>query len=95
MFTRREIDRRCTDELLQFCVPLNDDEPVILSLDDFTKMISKLRDSAPGPDNLPYSAWKNSGPLLIAHLHTLYVGLMEGLFDVPDGFNLMRMVFIP
>ena len=65
-----------------------------ITCDDFASLISKVKDSAPGPDGIPHSCYKHtinhSSPILFkAYEHFLARGI------VPSGFNYNNLICIP
>ena len=71
------------------------------------RAISMAGSSSPGPDGIPYSAWKRLGPLAVDVLHMALEELsaeqgQEALLEAfpldlagNTGFNEATMVFIP
>jgi hypothetical protein len=56
--------------------------------------VARPRDGAPGPDGLPYAAWRLAGVGIIDVLYESYEAFMNGA-SLPPGFNDCLMVFIP
>lgn len=46
--------------------------------EDVADALSRLKDSAPGPDGLVYSAWKACGDLAVDTLHRLVEAMLVG-----------------
>ena len=65
-----------------------------LAKDEFVKMCSVVRRSAPGPDGIVYTAWSACGEEAAFILYDCYKGIMAGE-AVPEWFNLSTLVFIP
>ena len=34
---------------------------MVMDFDTFCELVAKMEDSSPGPDGIPYSAWKSAG----------------------------------
>ncbi len=60
----------------------------------FRELVARPRDGAPGPDGLPYSAWRLAGLEFMDVLFEAYDAFMDGE-DLPEGFNDCLVVFIP
>eukprot|EP00959_Pyramimonas_sp_CCMP1952_P429706 8999214-Pyramimonas_sp.AAC.1 len=43
-----------------------------LEPEEFQEALSRVGDSAPGPDGLPYAAWKGGGDGALSALYALY-----------------------
>ena len=81
----------------------------IPSREDLAKVVQAASKSAPGPDGIPYSAWKALGELGVNILYDMAMTLTEGDMDSrlgamdlcsqggvgPHSFNLGNMVFLP
>lgn len=59
----------------------------------FNLVAQSTRDSSPGPDGLPYSAW-TSCPLALTCLHRTTLAMAEGAKS-PTWFNAATMIMIP
>jgi len=66
----------------------------VLDREEFGHMVDKMRDTSPGPDGLPYTAWGKAGDTIIDFVYEAYVSLLDGS-ELPKGFNHSDMVFIP
>ena len=63
-------------------------------MDQVASLVEGLPHSAPGPDGVPYGAWRALGPAAHRALHALFMqGWLDGV--LPDKFNYMRNIFIP
>jgi endonuclease/exonuclease/phosphatase family metal-dependent hydrolase len=62
--------------------------------DDFDNALFHFRDSAPGPDGLPYSAWARAHPDITAIVRKAFHDFIGG-GELPDTFNASNMVFLP
>ena len=60
----------------------------------FGELVARPRDGAPGPDGLPYAAWRLAGVGLVDVLFNAYVAFLDGQ-PLPEGFNNCLLVFIP
>jgi hypothetical protein len=60
----------------------------------FGELVARPRDGAPGPDGLPYAAWRCAGPAFSDILYEAYEAFMDG-GALPDDFNECLLVFIP
>eukprot|EP00972_Heterocapsa_arctica_P063704 9401082-Heterocapsa_arctica.AAC.1 len=64
------------------------------SVDDFEEYLTRLSDSAPGIDGLPYSAWASAGRDAAITLSGVEQVLREGIM-MPYPFNDVLQVFLP
>ncbi len=60
----------------------------------FGELVARPRDGAPGPDGLPYSAWRLAGEGIYGVLYEAYEAFLGGA-PLPAGFNDCLLVFIP
>ena len=64
------------------------------TLIELEALLPRLRDSAPGPDGVPYSAWSATSSTTIHYLWQAYKALLAG--DTPPvEFLASLMVFLP
>ena len=93
-FTEKPIDQRGAKEFLRkWAVQL----PTIqweLGEDEFAKVLSKTGDTAPGPDGIPYAAWRGAPKEVTKLLFQAYTSWIQGA-EVPDDFNFAFLVLIP
>eukprot|EP00959_Pyramimonas_sp_CCMP1952_P069229 1444835-Pyramimonas_sp.AAC.1 len=59
------------------------------------QLVSKKKDTAPGPDGVPYSAWRVAGDIAIDTLHEAFLHLMSGNPQAPQQLNYCRAAFLP
>ena len=60
--------------------------------------IKHSNNSSPGPDGIPYAAWRNIGHLVVAVLHEAALQMQEEDFNIdelPDGFNMSCLCCLP
>ncbi len=60
----------------------------------FRELVARPREGAPGPDGIPYSAWRLAGTVFMDILFEAYEAFMLGQ-ALPEDFNECLMVFIP
>jgi hypothetical protein len=60
----------------------------------FFEVMAKPRDSAPGPDGIPFGAWRAAGPKLFDVMFNAFSSFMQGA-PLPEGFNECNLAFIP
>ena len=65
----------------------------MVSFESFLSIIRNLKDSACGPDGIPYSAWKHAPEQAIYMLYRLYCSLF-GDDDLSDDFNFSWLVLL-
>eukprot|EP00959_Pyramimonas_sp_CCMP1952_P029878 626931-Pyramimonas_sp.AAC.1 len=61
---------------------------------EFRSIVVHRKDSAAGPDGVPYSGWKNGGETVLSALYAAYRALLRGACP-PSGFNFGQLVFPP
>ena len=85
-------------EMLKFCqsIPdsLRDPAAWAISFDDFDRLLRRMKDSAPGPDGIPYSAWAHSSSEVRKWLFEAYLRWIQGS-ALPEKFNHSYLVFLP
>lgn len=93
-FAKKPVDAKFADEFLRrWAVKL----PSIdwkLTEEEFIKVIRSTGDTAPGPDGVPYAAWREAPKALLQTLYKAYVAWIQG-GDVPDDFNFAYLTMIP
>jgi hypothetical protein len=62
--------------------------------DEFSSLLKHMRDSAPGPDGVPYSALQAAGAIAVDVLYEAYLELLAGS-AMPTALNTSHMVFLP
>jgi exonuclease III len=60
----------------------------------FYELMAKPRDSAPGPDGIPYGAWRAAGTILYDVMFEAFVAFTSGS-PLPPQFNDCNLAFIP
>ena len=80
--------------LADHAVPLDFSDVTMPTKENFESMLRKIKHSAPGPDGLPYAAWKAAGS---AGIDTLFLLLTHSLSGLPlhIEYNQSLTVFIP
>jgi hypothetical protein len=95
VFAAKGIDLEAAAHFLQHVQPVPADFCWDISRDSFSEVISSTGASAPGPDGIPYGAWRFATP----PCHDVLFRLLDEMLctdgALPDGFNASQMVFIP
>ena len=65
-----------------------------LTEDEFRKMLSQCKDSAPGPDGIVYSCWRSGPPWVAASLYTCFCSWLDGA-PLPYDFNFSFLALLP
>ena len=60
----------------------------------FHEMMAKPRDSAPGPDGIPFGAWRAAGVELFDVMYNAFDSFLDGA-ELPTKFNECNLAFIP
>jgi hypothetical protein len=94
IFQERKIQAEAALQVMPF-IPVVP-EGIAWELDriEFGELVARPRDGAPGPDGIPYSAWRCAGDPLLDVLFNAYEAFLQGT-PLPEGFNNSLMVFIP
>ena len=77
------------EEILRYVQQAPDDIRWTIDRTEFDKLIVRKKDSAPGPDGIPYGAYKCAGNLGSQFLFDAYRALLER--DVPFQIILLRV----
>jgi hypothetical protein len=93
-FGKTDFDQEGSDQLLLHAGPPLEVAPSPMNLEEFTSMVSRTGNSAPGPDGIVYAAWRLAPACCAKALHELYLDIFAGT-PPPSGFNNTNMVFIP
>ena len=94
VFRERHIEATAALEVMKHIVPVPPDIPWRLDRVQFREMVARPRVGAPGPDGLPYAAWRVGGTVFMDILFDAYEAFLGGA-PLPDGFNDCLLVFIP
>ena len=82
------------EDILRYVQQAPDDISWTVDQDEFDDLLALQKDSAPGPDGIPYGAYRCAGGLGSMFLFSAYRVLLEGR-AIPDCFAQSRTVFIP
>ena len=75
-------------------VKVNQKECVPPDLPFFTEMVNRPTDSAPGPDGIPFAAWRAAPDLAALLLHRVFEVITKGN-SPPEGFNHGLLYLLP
>ena len=93
--TRQDSPRHFQHEdILRFVQQAPDDINWALDRAEFDDLLASKKDSAPGPDGIPYGVYRCAGGLGSKFLFHSYQAVLEKM-DIPDCFAESRTVFIP
>lgn len=93
-FAEQHIDQEAADDILKYSNFFPDDISWQLSFEDFLQVVSGRKDSAPGPDSLPYSAWKNASLSILRVIYDAYCLWLQGT-PLPKWFNESLLWILP
>ena len=82
------------ENILRYVQKAPDDIRWTIDRTEFDELIALKKDSAPGPDGIPYGAYRRAGGLGSQFLFNAYKFLLKG-GTVPEHFAESRTVFIP
>jgi hypothetical protein len=94
VFKEKKIDPREALKVMPFTPKAPPDIEWKLDKTQFREIISRPREGAPGPDGIPYTAWRLAGTDLTDILYEAYAAFMSGEV-LPADFNECLLVFIP
>ena len=83
-----------TRRYFAICQQAPDDIRWTIEQTEFGNLLALKKDSAPGPDRIPYGAYRCAGGLGSKFLFNAYRACVEGV-AIPDCFAESRTVFIP
>jgi endonuclease/exonuclease/phosphatase family metal-dependent hydrolase len=66
----------------------------IVDREGFHEVMAKPRDSAPGPDGIPFGAWRAAGVPLYDVMYEAFIAFSDGA-PLPEQFNDCNLAFIP
>jgi hypothetical protein len=82
------------DAILEHSVEAPPDFDWEIREEDFAHVLNHLKDSAPGPDGIPYSAWANADSRIGAALRGAFYEFLSHP-ELPENFNHGNLVFLP
>ena len=80
------------EDILRFVQKAPDDIRWTIDKTEFDELVATKKDSAPGPDGIPYGAYRCAGGLGSQFLFDAHRALLDG-GAVPDHFDVGRTVF--
>jgi len=93
-FAEKNVDLSGAEEFLQkFAKPFELSRVSPPSRFDIIEFLSQVSDSAPGPDGIPYSAWKAAGKVGVETLYQICLSLQSGA-SPPVFFNASLILFL-
>jgi endonuclease/exonuclease/phosphatase family metal-dependent hydrolase len=95
VFESREIDRDAACEFLSYAQPLCEGVQFECSREVVAQCIGATKDSCPGPDGVPYAAWRAADGIAAEVVHDALVAVLEGSEELPEQFNVANMVLLP
>ena len=81
------------EDILRYVQQAPDDIRWTIDQAEFDDLLALKKDSAPGPDRIPYGAYRCAGGLGSEFLFNAYRACVEGA-AIPDCFAESRTVFI-
>lgn len=95
VFTDNDTNDEGAEHFMQYAMAVPDAFVWDMEVGDVEAAILRTIDSAPGPDGVPYAAWRSVATLVAPVLHRILQGVVAGTLSLPAGFNLSTMVFLP
>ena len=84
-FSEKVVDQAIVDQLLQHCKQFPETS-FNISFAQFLQIVKSRTDTAPGPDGVYYSTWKNAPDYLLHVLYDCYKSWING-DALPARFN--------
>ena len=94
VFRERQIQAEAALQVMPFTQTVPDNIEWKLDRYQFRELVCRPRDGAPGPDGIPYGAWRRAGLPIMDVLFDAYAAFLGGE-ALPEGFNNCLLVFIP
>ena len=69
VFVKKEIDHSSVEKLLRHACPWKQRQHDPPTFEVFEKLLSNTKNSAPGPDGVPYCFWRHLSDLVARHLY--------------------------
>ena len=94
VFLERQIDPAAALKVMPFTPKVPPGIVWRIDKAQFRELVARPREGAPGPDGIPYAAWRLAGTDLMDVLYDAFVSFMNG-DPLPADFNECLLVFIP
>jgi hypothetical protein len=94
VFAAKSIEADAALAIMQFTQVVPPGLSWAIDREGFHEVMAKPRDSAPGPDGIPFGAWRAAGPAFYDIMFSAFSSFMSGAL-LPDGFNECNLAFIP
>lgn len=95
VFSERPVDEEAMNRFLPHTVEVLDSFEWTISEGTIASALMRTTDSMPGPDGVPYVAWRAQVGVVAPVLHEALTAVLEGRVSLLEGFNLSTMVFLP
>jgi len=94
VFAAKSIEAEAALPIMQFTQAVPPGLLWTIDREGFHEVMAKPRDSAPGPDGIPFGAWRAAGPAFFDIMFAAFSSFMSGAC-LPEGFNDCNLAFIP
>jgi hypothetical protein len=94
VFAAKSIEAEAALPIMQFTQVVPPGLSWAIDREGFHEVMAKPRDSAPGPDGIPFGAWRAAGPAFYDIMFAAFSSFMSGAC-LPEGFNECNLAFIP
>ncbi len=94
VFAAKDIEAEAALQIMPFTQIVPNGLNWILDREGLHEIMAKPRDSAPGPDGIPFGAWRAAGPAFYDIMYSAFSSFLSGAC-LPEGFNECNLAFIP
>jgi exonuclease III len=94
VFAEKTITAEAAVLLMPFIQQVPPNLKWIVDREGFYEVMARPRDSAPGPDGIPFGAWRAAGVVLYDIMYEAFVSFTNGN-PLPEQFNDCNLAFIP
>jgi hypothetical protein len=94
VFAEKVITAEAALQLMPFIQQVPPGLQWVVDREGFHEVMAKPRDSAPGPDGIPFGAWRAAGSALYDVMYEAFISFTNGA-PLPEHFNDCNLAFIP
>lgn len=87
VFTAWDVDDSAMELYLAYVVEVPADFDWPIGVATVAGAIERTSDSTPGPDGVPYAAWRSQASAVAPVIHVALIGVTDGKFGLPPETN--------